>query len=90
MTRKKAVAGTTATYNELRLESYPQAGSASSLKSEIGTLLLCLQFPIGRELSGAGWRLFERLLRRYVEVRLLSQSEPETSQATILSQRVSE
>ena len=63
---------------------YPQTKSLSSLKSEVGELLWCLEFPLGKELAQSGWQLFERLLRRYVDLRPLPHSGPEPSQATIL------
>jgi hypothetical protein len=56
--------------NKQLLKPYPKAESLSSLKSEIGILLLCLQFPIGHEVSQIGWMLFERLLCRYIGQRI--------------------
>ena len=47
-------------------KSYKIPTSPSILKSDIGILLLCLQFPIEPELRQIGWGLFERLLRRYI------------------------
>ena len=79
----------TAEQNHLPIKSYLKAESLSSAKTEMGTLLLCLQFSIGRELSRDGWRLLERLLRRYEDGRLLFQGGSESSETTILNQRVS-
>jgi hypothetical protein len=75
MKTKKAAAGTAAGNSKQQNKAYPSAESLSSrnLRQEIGILLLCLQFPVGRELSQIGWTLFERLLRRYVS-RRISQS----------------
>ena len=81
--KDRAAASTTAPTIELHGKSYQDRVPLSNLKSEIGTLLLCLQFPIGQPLSQIGWELLERLLRRYVNGRVLSQSGPEPSQATI-------
>lgn len=70
MKTKKAAAGTAAKKSKLQIELYQKSKPLSSLQSEIGTLLLCLQFPLGQELSRIGWVLFERLLRRYVGLRI--------------------
>ena len=74
------------------LKTYQVCASESSLKSEIGTLLLCLQFPIGKELSQIGWVLFERLLRRYVGLRISQRARQGHSgsvESTNAGQRVS-
>jgi hypothetical protein len=42
--------------------------SSRNLKQEIGELLFSLEFPLGQELHQVGWGLFERLLRRYVDL----------------------
>ena len=71
MKTKKAVHRADGTAQvKLHKTAYPKADSLSTLKSEIGILLLCLQFPVGREPSQIGWTLFERLLRRYVSSRI--------------------
>jgi len=67
---KKATAGTAAMKSKLRIEHYQKSKRLSSLQAEIGTLLLCLQFPLGQEVSQIGWALFERLLRRYIRLRI--------------------
>jgi hypothetical protein len=66
MKTKKAAAGTAAGKSKLQIRSYQKSEPLSNIKSEIGVLLLCLQFPIGREVSQIGWMLFERLLCRYI------------------------
>jgi hypothetical protein len=81
----------TASNNQLT-KAYPKAESLSSLKSEIGILLLCLQFPIGHEVSQIGWTLFERLLRRYVRRRISQsafQRRSGCAESSNASQRVS-
>ena len=50
--------------------------SSENLKSEIGELLWCLEFPLGKELAQSGWKLFERLLRRYMNLNV-SHNPPE-------------
>jgi len=67
--KKEAAAETAAGTNKLHGIAYRGANALSSLQSEIGTLLLCLQFPVGQPLSQIGWGLFERLLGRYVDLR---------------------
>ena len=80
-----AVAGTTAKENNLQSRPYQKSAplSSTNLKHEIGTLLLGLQFPVGQPLSRIGWQLFERLLRQYVDLRVLPQSRTEPPQETI-------
>ena len=68
--KERAAVPTTALKQYLQDKSYREAMSPSSLKSEIGILLLCLQFPVGRELSQIGWMLLERLLRSYIGHRI--------------------
>jgi hypothetical protein len=65
---KKAAVLPAAGNNKLRFVPYQKSKPLSILKSEIGILLFCLQFPVGQELSQVGWELFERLLRRYVDL----------------------
>lgn len=81
---ERAAAPTTAPQSQLQIASYQKPAPESSLKSEIGELLWCLEFPVGQELAQSGWKLFERLLRLYVDLRLLPHSRPEPSQSTIL------
>ena len=54
--------------NHSQRRTYRKAAPLSSLKSEIGELLFCLEFPIGQELTQVGWGLFERWLRQYVDL----------------------
>ena len=63
---KKAVciAGKTAKENEQHNRAYPKAVPLSSLKLQIGQLLLLLL--TGNE-QPDGWRQFERLLRQFYE-----------------------
>jgi len=68
--KERAAAPTTAPKHYLQSELYQKSEPLSSLKSEIGILLFCLQFPIGHEASRIGWMLFERLLRRYISQRI--------------------
>ena len=75
--------------NKLHSKPYPKAAPMSSLQSEIGILLLCLQFPIGPELSQAGWVLFERLLRRHIGLGVPPKRLSEPLQSTISMQGVS-
>ena len=54
--------------NDIRQnKSYRSRLTESSLKLEIGELLFCLQFPVGRELRHIGWRLLEQLICRRAE-----------------------
>ena len=85
---KAAAKGATASGKNRLGEAYQSPAPESTLKSEIGTLLLCLQFPVGQPLSQIGWQLFERLLRRYVDARVVPQSGPEPPESTNGSQRV--
>ncbi len=59
---------------EFQHAPYNKAETLSSLTSEIGILLLCLQFPLGPELNHIGWGIFERLLRQYIDLGVLPQS----------------
>ena len=68
MKNEKAAALTAAKRNQLQHTSYREGEPLSKLKSEIGTLLLCLQFPVEQRLSQVDWGLFERLLREYVDL----------------------
>lgn len=77
--------------NKQQRKSYRWPIPPSRLKSEIGTLLLCLQFPVGHEVSQIGWTLFERMLRRYVGLRNYQnarQGHPGCAESTNRSQRV--
>ena len=67
LAQKGGVAGA-APHDNQHDKSYrsSEVQSSRSLKQQIGTLLYCLQFPVGSELSHTGWGLLERLLRRYV------------------------
>lgn len=70
--RKREGHCTTATpKNNRQNESYRSGllTSRKNLKIEVGELLFCLKFPVGRELSQIGWGLLERLLRRYVSAK---------------------
>lgn len=66
---KEAAARTTTSKRHRQKESYPIciAESRGNLRNDIGEILFCLEFPLGRELSQRGWRLFERWLRRYMD-----------------------
>ena len=66
MKTKKAAVLPAAGKSTLQIKPYQKSEPLSNLKSEIGILLLCLQFPLGQKVSRIGWTLFERLLRRYV------------------------
>jgi hypothetical protein len=66
MKSKKATELPAAVKSKIQIRPYHMSEPLSSIKSEIGVLLLCLQFPIGREVSQIGWMLFERLLCRYI------------------------
>jgi hypothetical protein len=70
MKSKKATELPVAVKSKLQIRPYHMSEPLSSLKSEIVIILLCLQFPVGHELSQIGWMLFERLLRRYVDLRI--------------------
>jgi len=71
----------TASKTKFKNTPYNKTALLSSLRAEIGTLLLFLQFPVGQELSQVGWTLFERLLRRYIDCRVLPQGASEQPQA---------
>ena len=91
MLKKSGEAGASAAPTSVNIQSggaYLKAESLSSLQSEIGELLWCLEFPIGRELALMGWGLFERLLRRYVDGRAAPHSGSESPESTKGSQRV--
>jgi len=72
MLRKKqrAAAPTTAQTSEQQCETYRNGvlTSSKNLKYELGELLFCLELPVGPGLSQIGWELFERRLRRYVDL----------------------
>lgn len=86
---KKAAMGVAAIQKEHQNKAYQKDTPVSSLKSEIGTLLFCLQFPVGPELSQAGWVLFERLLRRHIGLGVPPKCLSEPLQSTISMQGVS-
>ena len=67
LSAKERGAGTAPNDNR-RGKSYRSRRGESSLKLEIGELLFCLQFPVGRELSHCGWELLERRLRRRTDL----------------------
>lgn len=64
---KKAPGLTGAGKSELRFEPYQKGKRLSSLKLQIGELLLFLQLPLTDEKIQKGWSLFEVLLRQYWE-----------------------
>ena len=72
----RAAARTTTPKNNLQNASYPVCAKRSSgnLQIDIGELLFCLVFPLDRELNQLGWRLFDRLLRRYVDLKHTGES----------------
>lgn len=76
--------------DKLRSTSYLRTTSMSraNLKEQIGELLFCLEFPVGKELSRIGWGLFERQLRQYVDLRLPSQSIPDAPESKKQSREV--
>ena len=61
---KKAGAGTPATKNELYNEHYQKGKLLSTLKIQIGELLLLLLTENGQP---DGWQRFDRLLRQFYE-----------------------
>jgi hypothetical protein len=65
MKKKKAAGLTAAQQNQLPLESYPKAGSESTLELLIGGLLL-----FGNAERRAFWPLFDVLLRQYIDLRI--------------------
>lgn len=65
MKREKAVAGTTAKYDERLNKEYLSVKSLSTLKIIIGGLLL-----FGNKERRAFWPLFDVLLRQLVDLRL--------------------
>ncbi len=80
---------TTPSTNQLKVKYQKQpATSSRNLKHDMGELLWSLQFPVG-ELSQTGWKLFERLLRRYVGLVVPHQSVSEQAGTTISPQGVS-
>jgi hypothetical protein len=91
MKTKKAAAVTAAGDSKQRNEAYPSAESLSrrNLRQEIGILLLCLQFPVGQDVSQIGWTLFERLLRRYMGLKCASKCLSEPSESSNARQGVS-
>jgi hypothetical protein len=62
---KKAVALTTAIRNKPQRESYRKSTLLSSLKEQIGCLLLYLQKPLGQNKQRKLWRLLESNLEQY-------------------------
>ncbi len=75
--RQQAVTSAEATaqdYNRQKI-SYRtcELKSRKNLKREIGELLFCLEFPLGKELRQLGWGLLERLLYRHIDATRLSQ-----------------
>lgn len=77
MKTKKAVAGTTAGYDERHNRAYPSAKSMSTLKTILGGLLL-----FGNKKQKAFWPLLEGTLRQYVDLRVASQSVSDKPGAT--------
>jgi hypothetical protein len=90
MKTKKAAVLPAAEKIELQRVSYPKTESLSNinLKQEIGTLLLCLQFPVG-ELRQVGWGLFERMLKRYIALYYTSKGVSGPSESSNVGKRVS-
>lgn len=71
LAQKERAAGA-APGQQVQAQVYKQSEAVSnqSLREQIGELLFSLEFPVSREVSELGWRLFERLLRRYISLRI--------------------
>lgn len=69
MKTKKAAALTAAIRNEPHSKSYQKDKPVSSLKEQIGQLLLYMQTPPPQNEQQKYWQIFESFLRRYVDLR---------------------
>ena len=65
---KKAAAVTAARKNELCHQSYRKVIPLSSLKIQIGEILLCLQRPLNQNERRICWQAFERTLQEFYQI----------------------
>jgi hypothetical protein len=63
------VSAQTADKNESHYKAYPKAVLLSSLKMQVGELLLYLQTPLPQNEQQNYWQVFESCLRRYIDLR---------------------
>jgi len=63
------VSAQTADKNESHCKTYLKAAPLSSIKEQIGQLLLYMQTPLPQNEQQKYWQIFESFLRRYVDLR---------------------
>jgi len=63
------VSAQTADKNESHCKTYLKAAPLSSIKEQIGQLLLYMQIPLPQNEQQKDWQVFESCLRRYVDLK---------------------
>jgi len=68
---QKAAAGTATPTNKQQNESYPNTQLMSSVKAQIGVLLLTLQTPLTQNQRKERWAQFESELKQYFDLKCM-------------------
>ncbi len=67
--KKEAAASTTARKKDHLTKSYQNSASESTVKLQVGELLLRLQTPLEQERRKEYWQSFELKLRQYLDLK---------------------